>query len=546
MATLNWKNSPLYLTAVLVAVVAGFMFLNMKPAPRKPNIIIILADDMGYSDIGSFGSEIATPNLDAMARGGLKMTQFYNTSRCCPTRASLLTGLYPHQAGVGHMVNEREHPSYRGMLSENCVTIAEVLKEGGYTTLMAGKWHLNARPEQRPLQQGFDRYFGLLDGANSHFGNRPYRPNQKLTYLLDEQEYEPEEDFYSTDAYTDYAISFLEENKGAHKPFFLYLAYTAPHWPLHALPEDIAKYKGKYMKKGWDLLREERFQRLKKMGIISPQERLSPRNEHVPAWDSLTEEEKQQWDVKMAVYAAMVDRMDQNIGKLRKKLQEMGVEENTLIMFLSDNGGSYEDIGGPTFTPEIQAASQLPASNPLSFTAYEYSGANLSNTPFRKFKRWEHEGGISTPFIAYYPGVIEPGSINSQPAHVIDLMATSLELAGVPYPKTYKGNKIKPMEGTSLQPLFKGQQWKGHQEIFFEHEGNRAVRQGDWKLVSVYPENKWALYNMKTDRAELYDLSAQHPQKVKELVALYDAWAKRAAVVPFAELEEYDRKRGQP
>lgn len=539
------KKPLLFLLLLALLSVTGVHFSKKHEAPTKPNIIIILADDMGYSDLGSFGSEIQTPHLDAMASGGLKMTHFYNTSRCCPTRASLLTGLYPHQAGVGHMVNEREHPSYRGMLSEDCITIAEALKQGGYATYMAGKWHLNARPEHWPLKHGFDRYFGLLDGANSHFGNRPYRPKQKLTYALDDQEYHPGADFYSSDAYTDFAIKFIEDGKAANKPFFLYLAFTAPHWPLHALPEDIAKYKGKYMK-GWDKLREERYHRLKEMGIISQQEQLSPRNEQVPAWESLSQEEKQVWDEKMAVYAAMVDRMDQNIGRLRKKLEEMGEEDNTIIMFLSDNGGSYESIEGPTFTPEILDASLKPASDPSSFTAYEYSGASVSNAPFRKFKRWEHEGGIATPFIAYYPGVIKPGTVSSQPAHVIDLMATSLDLAGISYPGSYRGKALKPTEGISLKPLLQGQWWQGHQEIFFEHEGNRAVRQGDWKLVSIYPQDSWALYNMKTDRAEQHDLSSAHPEKVKELATLYNAWAKRANVVPFAQLEEYDKKRKQP
>ena len=525
-----------------VLFLATGLLLSWVPANPKPNIIIILADDMGYSDIGSFGSEINTPNLDAMAKGGLRMTQFYNASRCCPSRAALLTGLYPHQAGVGHMVNEREHPSYRGMLNTNCVTIAEALKAGGYSTFMTGKWHLNARPEQWPRQRGFDHYFGLLDGANSYFGNRPYRPNQKLTYALDDAEFTPGSGFYATDAYTDYAIKFIQENKTKNKPFFLYLAYTAPHWPLHALPADIARYKGKY-RKGWDKLREERYQRLLAMGFVDKTTRLSPRDEEVPAWETLTEAEKTAWDEKMAVYAAMVDRMDQNIGRLRQQLKETGTDKNTIIMFLSDNGGSYEDIEGLGFSAEIIAANKKPASDPTSFTAYEYEGANVSNTPFRKYKHMEHEGGIATPFIAYYPGVIKPGSLSHQPAHIIDLMATCLDLAGVKYPKTYRGNTIKPHEGISLTPLFKGLKWAGHQELFFEHEGNRAVRQGDWKLLSSYPENKWELYNLKTDRSELNDLSASQPEKVKELASRYDTWANRINVVPYAQLVEMDKQK---
>ncbi|GGK77622.1 arylsulfatase [Rufibacter glacialis] len=523
-------------------VVAASLLVGLGPRKTPPNIIIILADDMGYSDLGSFGAEIETPHLDALARGGLKMTQFYNASRCCPTRASLLTGVYPHQAGVGHMVNERQHPSYRGMLNQNCVTMAEALKEGGYTTLMTGKWHLNSRKEEWPLKHGFDRYFGLLDGANSYFGNRPYRPNQKLTYALDEAEYTPGKDFYATNAYTEYALKFIDERKNKNNPFFLYLAYTAPHWPLHALEKDIAKYRGKY-RKGWDVLREERFRRMQALGVVGPGAKLPSRAPEVPAWISLSAEEKKGWEEKMAVYAAMIDRMDQNIGRLRQKLKETGEDQNTLIMFLSDNGGSYEVIEGPEFTSEINEASKKPASDPASFTSYEYAGANLSNTPFRKFKRWEHEGGISTPFIAYFPGTIKPGSINHQPAHLIDLMATALDFAGVAYPSTYKGKNIKPMEGISLAPVFRGQKWAGHEALFFEHEGNRAVRKGDWKLVSMFPENKWALYNITADRSELNDLSAQHPEKVKEMETLYNGWATRANVVPFAQLLELDKQQ---
>ena len=506
--------------------------------PSKPNIIIILADDMGYSDLHCFGSETQTPNLDSLAKNGIKFTQFYNASRCCPTRASLLTGLYQHQAGVGDMVNTRTEPAYEGYLNQNCVTIAEALKAGGYTTLMAGKWHVGTDLEHWPVKRGFDHYFGLIDGASSYFTpTMPYRPNQKLTIALDDKPYTPGPNWYSTNAYTDFAIKFVDETKNTHKPFFLYMAYTSPHWPLHALPEDIAKYKGKYMK-GWDVLRQERLARQKSLGILSADEQLSPRDANVPDWNSLTPEEKDHWDTKMAVYAAMVDRMDQNIGRILKELKAIGQDKNTVIMFLSDNGASSESIKGPGFTPEILAANSKPASDPTSFSAYEYWGANVSNTPFRLFKHWEYEGGTATPFIAYFPGVIAPGGVYRNPAHIIDLMPTCLELASVTYPKTYNGHTITPAEGISLVPLLKGQAWKGHNALFFEHEGNRAVRQGDWKLVSQKPSNKWELYNIKADRSELNDLSAQYPDKVNELVQLYNEWANRAGVIPFEKLEK--------
>jgi arylsulfatase A-like enzyme len=503
---------------------------------KRPNIIIILADDMGYSDIGCFGSETQTPNIDAMAKGGLRMTQFYNASRCCPTRASLLTGLYQHQVGVGDMMNTRAESAYQGYLNQNCVTIAEALKTGGYNTYMAGKWHVGQSPDHWPVKRGFDRYFGLIDGASSYFKpTMPYRPNQKLTIALDDKEFTPGPNWYSTNAYADYALKFIESNQGTNKPFFLYMAFTSPHWPIQALPEDIAKYKGKYMK-GWDKLRAERLARQKAMGILAPDQQLSPRDNNVPEWDSLTPEQKEQFDTKMAVYAAMVDRMDQNIGRIRAKLKELHQDQNTVIMFLSDNGASNESIKGPGFTPAVLEASKKDASDPTSFTSYESLGANVSDTPFRLFKHWEYEGGTATPFIAYYPGVIKPGSLVSQPAHIIDLMATCLDLAKTPYPKTYKGNTITPLEGISLVPVFKGETWKGHNGLFFEHEGNRAVRQGDWKLVSQKPLNKWELYNIKTDRSELNDVSAQHPDKVNELIAMYNEWATRAGVISFEKL----------
>jgi arylsulfatase A-like enzyme len=525
-----------FLIVFLLIVAASDCMGQYTAAKKKPNIIVILADDMGYSDIGSFGSEIKTPNLDALAREGLRMTQFYNAARCCPTRASLLTGVYQHQAGVGHMVNERPIPAYRGYLSENCVTIAEVLKNAGYATYMTGKWHVGEKRPHWPLDRGFDRYFGLINGANSYFENRPYRPRQKLTIALDNEPHEPGEGYYSTDAYTDYAMKFLDENKGTGKPFFLYLAYQAPHWPLHALKEDIAKYEGRY-KEGWDKLREERFRRMKQIGVLDKSAKLSQRNGKVPAWDSVSKEEKERWTVKMAVYAAMIDRMDQNIGRLQNKLKEIGEDQNTMIIFLSDNGGSYEQIGGQGFTPEIIAANKLLASEPGSFTAYEFPGANVSNTPFRYFKRYVYEGGIATPFVAYFPGVIKAGRTSSQPAHITDIMATILDVTGIPYPETYNGNSITPAEGFSMKPLFEGKKWERQGAIFFEHEGNRAVRQGDWKLVSEYPQNRWQLYNLKTDRSELTDLSAQYPNKVAEMEALYEVWAKRAGVVPFAQID---------
>ena len=517
----------------------GMIPVEQQPAPGKPNIILILADDMGYSDVGCFGSEIQTPNLDQMARNGLRMTQFYNASRCCPTRASLLTGLNPHQAGIGDMVGDRGNPAYQGYLNQQCVTIAEALRPAGYRTYMTGKWHVGTAPDQWPRKRGFDRYFGLIDGASNYFNNTPYRANQTLTTALDDQRVTPGPGYYATNAYADYALKFIDSNP-KDNPFFLYLAFTAPHWPLHALPEDVAKYRGKYAG-GWDKVRAVRFDRMKKLGILDPNTTLSPRDSTIPAWTTASETEKASWSDNMATYAAMIDRMDQNIGRILAKLKERGEDKNTVILFLSDNGACHELMNGNGFLPSVVERSKLPASDTASFASYGKRGANVSNTPFRMYKHWEYEGGTATSFIAYGPSVVKPGRITQQPGHIIDLMATCLDLAGATYPKTHNGHAITPTEGISLVPVLKGQSRKGHDALYFEHEGNRAVRihagrQGDWKLVSTHPDDIWALYNLKTDRTELHDLSQQQPERVRQMTALYDVWAKRAGVVPYDKL----------
>lgn len=499
----------------------------------KPNIVLIMADDLGYSDIGCFGSEIKTPVLDRLAINGIRMTQFYNASRSCPTRASLLTGLYQHQAGIGDMVADLGYPSYQGRLNEECVTLAEAMKFNGYKSFMSGKWHVGNQPEVRPLKRGFDRYFGLLDGAGSYFERKAYRVKQTPPlWMIDNEEFiPPDSGFYLTDAITDHGISFLKTAEDADQPFFLYLAYTAPHWPLHALPSDIAKYRGKYMK-GWDTLRSERYERMLAMGIINSSVKLSPRDELSPEWESLPTEEKEMWDLRMAVYAAMIDRLDQNIGRIVNYLTETGEIENSVIIFLADNGGCHEPIKN--------RGNYLPTSAETgtrdSFDSYEYPWANVSNTPFRMFKHWVHEGGIATPFIAHYPEQIGGGQISSEPGHIIDLMPTFIELAGGLYPSEYEGRNIRPPEGVSLIPAFEGKKLERKAPIFWEHEGNRAVREGDWKLVSAYDYSKkvfkeWELYNLGEDRAELNDLSRKFTGKKSEMIELYEKWAQRAGVV---------------
>jgi len=500
---------------------------------KNPNIVLIMADDMGYSDIGCFGSEIKTPNLDRLASQGVRFTQFYNASRSCPTRASLLTGLYQHQAGIGDMVGNLGYPSYQGYLNNQCVTLAEALKYNGYNTYMSGKWHVGARPEVHPLKRGFDRYFGLIDGAGSYYRPIAYRPNMSpVRWMLDDKDFfPPDTGFYFTDAVGDYALSFLGDETRKEEPFFLYMAFTAPHWPLHALPEDIEKYRGKYME-GWDNLRQERYKRMLELGIIDPSTRLSPRNEASPDWNSLSEDEKKMWDLRMAVYAAMVDRLDQNIGKVISRLENMNELDNTLIIFLADNGGCHESTRGQKRFLECKGETGTPD----SFDAYEIPWANASNTPFRMFKHWVHEGGISTPFIAYFPGHINDGQIIYQPGHIIDIMPTLLDFAGGTYPEKLNGNIIQQMEGTSLVPAMKGKVIVRKNPLFWEHEGNRAMRSGDWKLVSVYNNSskkfkEWELYDLKKDRSELDDLSGKYPERTSQMIDQYNQWAERAGVV---------------
>jgi arylsulfatase A-like enzyme len=533
------KKIPVYLFLAL-AVMMTHCSSHRKTIPDRPNIILIMSDDMGYSDLGCFGSEINTPNLDKLAAEGLRITQFYNAGRCCPTRASLLTGLYQHQAGIGDMMGDSGIPAYQGYLNKECVTLGEVMKLNGYNTYMAGKWHVGGNPEHWPLKRGFDRYFGLIDGASNYFNLEPYRINQApRTMVLDAEQYiPPDSGFYMTDAFTDYALDFLAEQQENEEPFFLYLPYTAPHWPLHAWPEDIVKYRGKYLI-GWDSLRIKRYHKMLETGLILPGWKLSPRHDNIPEWSSLREEEKEMWDLRMAVYAAMVDRLDQNIGRVVEMIERIGVRDHTLIIFISDNGGCHERIknrGNYIHTTGITG-------NADSFDAYEYEWANLSNTPFRWFKHWVHEGGTSSPFIAWAPGIIEAGRMTDDAAHIIDIMPTFVELANGYYPEEYNSHKIKPMMGESLVPILLGEQTDRARTLFWEHEGNRAVRKGNWKLVSRYDreqkaETPWELYDLSADRSEMHDQSQYKPELLEEMINLYHEMAEKAEVTPWPEVLE--------
>jgi arylsulfatase A-like enzyme len=489
----------------------------------KPNIIVILVDDMGFSDIGCYGSEIPTPNLDALAANGLRFTQFYNTGRCCPTRASLLTGLYPHQTGVGLMTNDRGVPGYRGRLNAACVTIPEVLKPAGYFTAMTGKWHVGQNHGVTPWGRGFER--NLTAAAGGFF----FPESAKANLFLNGQAIEKEDprlpkDWYSTDLWTTFGLKFIDEAVSEKKPFFLYLAHNAPHFPLQAPAEDIAKFRGKY-KAGWDAISDARLKRQIKMGLIDQSWTKAPRPERVENWNALTDEQKDQFDHLMAVYAAVVYRMDKSIGDLVAGLKQRGVFENTLILFLSDNGGNAE--AGPNGRRNGD-----PTQADSSWFCGE-SWAYAQNTPFRLYKHYNHEGGVATPLIAHWPaGIKAKGEWRTQPSHLIDIMATCVDLSGATYPKEFAGKTITPLEGKSLVPAFAGKPIE-RDAIFWEHEGNAAVRSGDHKLVRQGRTGAWELYDLKTDRTEMNNLAAQQPGKVKELAATWDAWAERAQVKPY-------------
>lgn len=508
----------------------------------RPNIIVIMADDMGFSDLGCYGGEIQTPNLDRLAWNGVRYSQFYNAARCCPTRASLLTGVYPHQAGMGWMTNaDLGTPAYQGDLGKNVRTLAEVLKSGGYGTYMTGKWHVsNTRKDKAgvndnwPAQRGFDRFFGIVGGAGHYF---------KLPVFSDNQRYPSPPGFYFTHAISDSSVTFIDQHarKKTGTPFFMYVSYTAPHWPLHALKEDIDKYRGMYVE-GWDVIRERRLKKQYDLGLWEEEVILSPRDEKVPEWNSFTEKRKDEFALRMAIYAAQVDAMDQGIGRIVSKLEETGQLDNTIIFFLSDNGGCAEFISGGK-------SKDLTGDLGETWESYRMHWANASNTPFREYKHWIHEGGIRTPLIVHWPKGIDPSLKNSfvrDYAHLTDIMATCVELSGTPYPEQFNGQPVVPMQGTSLAPHF-NRQPNGRGPIFWEHEANIGMREGDWKLVAKTPENeefhpgRLELYNIHQDPTELQNLAGQYPEKLDSMFKAWDKWAHDVQVYPM-DTREYNQR----
>jgi arylsulfatase len=547
---------------LIVMATIGLIGNSIAASDPPTNFVVILSDDMGLSDLGCYGGEIRTENLDALARNGLRFSQFYNTARCCPTRASLLTGLYPHQAGVGHMMDKKPLVGYQGNLNESCRTIAEMLRPGGYKNYAVGKWHVtrhtspNGPKHNWPLQRGFDRFYGTIHGAGSFYDPSSLTRDNTTISAYADPEYQPDT-YYYTDAITEHATRFIQEHRKQYpeSPFFLYVAYTAAHWPMHALPEDIARYKGKY-DVGYETIRKTRHAKAIELGLIPPD---LPLPKTVGNWDTV---EDKAWEAAcMEVYAAMVDRMDQGIGRIVQELEHQGVLDNTLIFYMQDNGGCAEAMGRsgnkehpnivrpdtPTLSPmkpsDFAKGGSVPAQTregyPVrmgrnafpgpadTYVAYGENWANVSNTPLREYKHWVHEGGISSPLVVHWPaGIQTPGSWCHQPGHLIDIAATCVDISKSEYPR-----EAVPLEGKSLRPTFANQPIE-REAIYWEHEGNRAVRQGNWKLVAKHNKD-WELYDLSKDRIEANDLSKVQPETVARMARMYEAYAQRTNVAPW-------------
>ena len=516
---------------------------------RQPDIVVIMADDAGYSDFGCYGGEIETPALDKLAANGLRFSQFYNTGRCCPSRAALLTGVYQHQAGMGHMTKDRGLPSYSGTILPNVPTLAERLRQGGYRTMMTGKWHLGTEPKQSPIARGFDRFYGTRNFIDSYFTVLEHCPvflDDKIVLPGTEtpvNHLHPDQEWYTTDVFTDYALHFMDEafKKHSDQPIFLYIAHNAPHFPLHAREEDTKKYRGRFRDTGWDKLRQQRYERMIELGLIKKEWALSPAD--VPKWDTYDAKLRDELDLKMALYSAIIDRMDQNIGRVIEKLRTAGRLDNTLFLFMVDNG--VPGTGVHDWRGLFAKNGRHPETRVDNYSEWGRRGgwssssgrgwANLSNAPFRMYKRYTHEGGVATPLIVHWPdGLKDQNKLRHSPGHIIDIAPTCLNAAGL---------STKGMEGQTLLPVFTKDSTQPR-TLFWEHEGNRAVRQGDYKLVAQH-NTPWELYNMRKDRNELHDLSRSMPQKAAELKKLYEAWAHRVGAKPWDEVSVI-RKKNPP
>jgi len=502
------------------------------PKESKPNIIMIMVDDLGFSDVGPYGaSEIQTPNIDKLAKEGIRFRQFYNNSISAPTRSSLITGQYQHKAGVGYFNVNLGLPAYQGFLNKESLTFGEVLHEAGYTTLLSGKWHVGDDKDQWPNQRGFDQFFGFIGGASNYY-NIGEKGRNEVALIKNNKPYQLDQGKYLTQEIANNAIEFLDEQNKEQKPFFLYLAFNAPHWPLQALPQDIEKYKGKYAI-GWDSLRQVRFENAKKLGVVSPDQKLTRHDDAVKPWNKLTYDEQQLWQRRQEVYAAMIDRVDQEIGRVLAKLKELKKDDNTLIVFISDNGAQ-----GGNGTSIYTQRNTGPVGSPGSYETQNSNWSQTGNSPLRNYKATPYEGGISAPFIAWYPAKIKAGTITDGIGHLIDLAPTFYELAGAKYPTIYHGVKTNALPGKSLLPVLTGKNdiVQRGEPLFWERGGNKAVREGKWKYVSAFPENKDELYDIESDRAENNNVADKYPEIVADLKAKYADWAKKNDVVDYNKL----------
>lgn len=541
------------LTLFCIASIAGACAAR---AAEPPNIVVILADDLGYSDLGCYGGEIHTPNIDALAAGGVRFSQFYNSARCCPSRASLMTGLYPTQAGIGDFTSprpdKRRGPGYLGRLNDQCVTLAEVLKPAGYGCYYVGKWHMHW--ETGPIRRGFDEFYGYTRGyAHDQYDAGGY---VRLPEGRDKEIAPSPAEFYATNVFNEYAVEFIRQGQQTEKPWFLFLGHSSPHFPVQAPADRADKYDEIY-RRGWDVLREERFRRMQRLGLadgdhwkLSPPSLVPVDTDKIsngfsgkpnPAWESLGEDRRRDLARRMAVFAAMVEGVDNGVGKIVDHLRQTGDLENTLILFLSDNGACYEwgpfGFDGPSRKgiTTLRTGSDLEKTGgPGTHQSYGSGWANLGNTPFRMYKHFTHEGGISTPFIAHWPqGIGSRDEWIREPAHLMDVMPTLVEVAGASYPTEFNGNAVTPLEGISLVPAMHGKKTKAR-SIGFDHESAHALRKGDWKVVyakRMPHELKWELYNLAEDRCELNDLADQYPERVEAMVSEWEGWARRVGVI---------------
>ena len=490
----------------------------------RPNIILVMVDDMGYSDLSFFGSLIETPNIDNLASNGLVFSQFYNTSRCCPSRAALLTGLYQHQTGVGDMTGNYGHPNYQGFLNEKCITTAEVLKKVGYQTMMVGKWHVGNKKEHWPRQRGFDKFYGIPDGGGVYF----YPFVKPRTLVLNDSIKKPDHNFYSTTAFNAYSLKFIQEALGKNAPFFLYMAHIAPHFPLQAPKEKYQKYLGRFMA-GFQERREARLKTMIQRGLLPSDMKLGSSDSLILQWKDLDQVTREKYDLEMAIYAAQLEMVDDGIGSIINLLNEKGKAENTIIIFLSDNGASHEE----RYVERVFAEYDGEPGSKDAYRAYSRSWAHVSNTPFRLYKHWVHEGGISSPLIIHYPQMIEHNRVDHSVLHIMDIMPTLMELGKATYPSN---PELYPLQGKSFVPLIKKSQTWDRGITFWEHQGNRAVREGDWKIVSAHPYTTWVLYNMADDRMESKDLSKGNPEIKYRLINAYHDWSEQTGVLTRKEI----------